>query len=360
MGGERSLMQLGSAGTIGLDIGTSAVRAARVSTRKGAFSLGAFGQVALPPGAVTEGEIQDPGAVSEAISELWKRARLRAKKAVIGVANQRVVVRQVELPYMEEKEFRDSLRFQAADHIPMPVEAAELDFQILDDHVSDDDRHMMRVLLVAAATDMIESFVGAAAAAGIEPVGVDLGPLAAARAVSPAARAEEGLAGAEAVVDVGAGVTNVIVHHNGEPRFVRILMLGGDEPTEALASHLGIPFEDAEALKLDLGRGVGSAESQRVLRERVTHLVDEIRGSLDYYSSQEDSEPIVGVIVTGGGSLTPGLVGQLEQTLRMQVRVATPLADVDTSESGLTDEQVAQIEPVIATAVGLATGGQAA
>ncbi|MFN2488482.1 MAG: type IV pilus assembly protein PilM [Actinomycetota bacterium] len=352
-------MGLGSSAAVGLDIGTSAVRAARVVSAKGKHSLAGFGQVALPAGAVADGEIRDPGAVSEAIAQLWKRARLRTKKAVIGVANQRVVVRQVELPYLEEKDFRDSLRFQVADHIPMPVDAAELDFQILDDHVADNGEHMMRVLLVAAATEMIESFVEVTSAGGIDPTGVDLAPLAAARAVSAAARAEYGVAGAEAVVDVGAGVTNVVVHHNGEPRFVRILLLGGDDPTAALAEHLGIAFDEAEALKFDLGRGVGSAESQRVLRERVNNLVEEIRGSLDYYSSQEDSEPLASVIVTGGGSLTPGLVTQLEQTLRVPVQRATPLADLDVSKSGLTEEQVAQIEPVIATAVGLATGSTA-
>ncbi|HYZ46601.1 MAG TPA: type IV pilus assembly protein PilM [Actinomycetota bacterium] len=349
-------MPLRSGGSIGLDIGTSAVRAARVVSSKNGHSLAAFGQVALPTGAVTDGEIRDPGAVSEAIAQLWKRARLGSKKAVIGVANQRVVVRQVELPYLDEAEFRKSLRFQVADHIPMPVEAAELDFQILDDFVADNEDHMMRVLLVAAATEMIETFVGVTADAGVRPDGVDLAPFAAARAVSPAARGETGIAGAEAVVDVGAGITNIIVHNNAEPRFVRILPLGGDDPTEALAEHLGISLDEAEALKLDLGRGVGSAESQRVLRARVANLVEEIRGSLDYYSSQEDSEPIASVILTGGGSLTPGLLEQLEETLRIEVQRAAPLAELDVSRSGLAEEQLSQIEPVIATAVGLATG----
>jgi type IV pilus assembly protein PilM len=352
-------MMLGASSLIGLDIGTSAVRAARVVTGRSGTSLAAFGQVALPPGAVADGEIRDPGAVSEAVAQLWKRTRMRSKKAVVGVANQRVVVRQIDLPYLDEKEFRESLRFQVADHIPMPVDSAELDFQIIDDYMAGQE-HMMRVLLVAAASDMIESFVGAAAAGGIEPAGVDLSPFAAARAVSAAARGEEGVAGAEAVIDVGAGVTNIVVHHNGEARFVRILMLGGDDPTNALAQHLEITFDEAEALKLDLGRGIGSAESQRVLRARVKALVDEIRGSLDYYKSQDDSEALAAVILTGGGSLTPGLYEQLEQTLRVEVRLATPLADLDVSKSGLTDEQLEQIEPVVATAVGLATGGAGA
>lgn len=349
-------MALGAQSAIGLDIGTSAVRAARVANTKGHSSLVSFGQVALPQGAVTEGEIRDAGVVSEAIAELWKRARIRPKHAVIGVANQRVVVRQLELPYVEEGEFRESLRFMVADHIPMPVDAAELDFQILDDRVSDSGDRVMRVLLVAAATEMIERFIDAVSAGGVSPAGVDLSPFATARAVSASARGELGAAGAEAVVDVGAAVTNIIVHHNGEPRFVRILMLGGDDPTSALAEHLDIAFDEAEALKLDLGRGVGSADSQRVLRDSVAAIVEEIRGSIDYYSSQEESEPLASVVVTGGGSMTPGLITQLEQSLRMQVRAATPLADIDVMRSGLTEEQVAQIEPVAATAIGLATG----
>jgi type IV pilus assembly protein PilM len=340
---------------VGLDIGTSAVRAARITSGRGKSSLVGFGQVALPQGAVGEGEVRDPGVVSEAIAQLWKRARIRHKSAVIGVANQRVVVRTVELPYMEEREFRASLSFLVADHIPMPVDAVELDFEILEDYTADSGEHMMRVLLVAAATDMIESFVSVVSAARVQPAGIDLAPFAAARAVSPTARGEFGSAGAEAVVDVGAALTNIVVHHSGEPRFVRILMMGGDHPTSALAEHLGLSFDEAEALKLDLGRGVGSAGSQRVLRESVARIVDEIRGSLDYYSSQEESEPLSAVVLTGGGSLTPGLINQLEQTVRVQVGRATPLADIDVARSGLTQEQVEQIEPVSATAVGLAT-----
>lgn len=347
-----------ASGIIGLDIGTSAVRAAQVLTgRGGSLSLVGFGQVALPPGAVGDGEVRDPGPVSEAIAQLWKRAKLRTKKAVIGVANQRVVVRTIDLPYLEEKDFRQSLKFQVADHIPMPVEDAQLDFQVIGDYTTEGGEHMMRVLLVAAATDMVEGFVAAAAAGGVETIAVDLTPFAVARAVSPAARREVGMAGSEAVVDVGAGVTNIVVHHNGEPRFVRILLVGGDDATSALADELGVSFDEAEALKLDLGRGVGSPETQQVLGGRVDALVDEIRGSIDYYMSQEESEPLASLILTGGGSLTPGLLERLEQAARIEVQRATPLTEMEVGRSGLTQEQVAQVEPVIGAALGLAIGG---
>lgn len=349
-------MALGSQPVVGLDIGTSAVRAAQVSGGRGGASLTAFAQVPLPPGAVVDGEVRDAGVVTEAISQLWKRAKLRSKKVVLGVANQRVVVRQIDIPYLEEKDLRSSLKFQVADHIPMSADDAELDFEIVEDFHSENGDHMMRLLLVAASSDMVEAFVDVVASAGLEPVGVDLSPFAASRAVSGAARGDTGVAGAEAIVDVGAGVTNIVIHVGGEPRFVRILLLGGDDVTNALAQDLEISFEEAEALKLDLGRGGGSAGAVRVLDKKVDSLVNEIRGSIDYFSSQDEGDQVSRVVMTGGGSLTSGLASKLETTVRIPVVRGTPLTTLDYSKSGLTQEQAVQVDPVGATAVGLAMG----
>jgi type IV pilus assembly protein PilM len=349
-------MAFGGGPPVGLDIGTSAVRAAQVVSGRGGLAVTAFAQVPLPDGAMGDGEIRDVGAVSEAISQLWRRAKLRSKRVVMGVANQRVVVRQVDLPYLEEKELRGSLRFQVADHIPMPVEDSELDFEIIEDFQTETGDHLMRVLLVAAASDMVNAFVQTVTDADLDPAAVDLTPFAVTRAVSPAARGEAGAAGAEAVVDVGAGVTNIVVHVGGEPRFVRILLLGGNDVTRTLASELSLPFEEAEALKLDLGRGGGMPDATRILEQRVAGLVDEIRGSIDYYSAQEEGDPVTSVIVTGGGALTSGLVPKLEQALRLQVQRATPLTSLNFSKSGLTQEQALQVDPVAAAAIGLAMG----
>jgi type IV pilus assembly protein PilM len=346
----------GGAQVVGLDIGTSAVRAAEVSSGKNGLTLSKFGQVALPAGAVVDGEIQDSGSVSHAISTLFKRNKISNKKVVVGVANQRVVVRQVDLPYLEEKDFRASLKFQVAEHIPMPVEEAEIDYQILADYETAESGRMMRVLLVAAATDMIEQFVNTVSDAGLRPSGVDLIPFAVARAVSDAARGEVGIDGAEAIVDVGAGVTNVMVHQNGEAQFVRILLTGGDTATKALTDELDISFEEAEATKLDLHTGVGSPEAATVVAECVKDLVVEIQGSLDYYLGLEDASPIRSVLLTGGGSMTPGLGAALEAALDMNVYGAAPLQQMGANKSGLKENQIAQVEPVAAAAVGLAMG----
>ena len=346
-------MALGAPPIVGLDIGTSAVRAA-VITGRGSGTLSAFTQAPLPSGAVVDGEVRDAEAVSAVLAQMWKRAKIRSKRVVVGVSNQRVVVRQVDLPFLEEKEFRSSLKFQVADQIPMPVEDAELDYEIIEDFHTDDGEHLMRVLLVAAATDMVDSFLSAVSQAGLEPVGVDLTPFAIARAVSSIARGDEGAPGAEAVVDVGAGVTNIVVHAGGEPRFVRILLVGGEDVTKALASDLGVAPEEAEAMKLDLS-GSGSGKADETMRARVQALVNEIQGSLDYYSSLEDALNVHSVLVTGGGSLTPGFMQQMQSVSRVEIRRGRPLANLG-NKSGLSDEQIAQVEPVAAAAVGLAMG----
>ena len=108
---------------VGLDIGTSAVRAVVVQTGKGKPTLKRFGQVAFPPGTVVGGEILDEGVMKDALRQLWKTAKLPKKRVVVGIANQRVIVRRIDLPYMSEEEFRESLAFQAQEYIPMPVDA---------------------------------------------------------------------------------------------------------------------------------------------------------------------------------------------------------------------------------------------
>ena len=343
-------MAIGSAPLVGLDVGTSALRAARVSSSRGGSHLAAFAQIPLPEGAVVDGQIQDSEVVSEAISRLFKRSKLGSDKVVIGLANHRVVVRQVVLPYLEEKELRASIRFQAEDHVPMPADEAEFDFDILSEFTDDDGDRKMNVLLVAAATEMVEGFVDTVQAAGLDVAGVDLSPFAVARAVSPQARGEAGAAGAQAIVDVGAGVTDIVIHVGGEPRFVRILLIGGDGITAALARELGLSLEQAEALKFDLSQGVADSDAYDIVAREVDLLVEEIRGSIDYYTTREKGEVVSSVLLTGGGSLSQGLLQKLELGLQTKVELAAPLAGVRTK---LSPEHQKQIDPVAGTAMGL-------
>ena len=137
----------------------------------------------MPFGAVVEGEIVDPEAVSGAIKELWKRTGLRVKDVAIGVSNQKVVVRLIDLPFMERDELAGAIQYQAQDYIPIPVEEAILDFQIIGDYMTPSDEHMMEVLLVAAQRDMIANAVAAVEGAGLKLAQVDVTAFALVRAL---------------------------------------------------------------------------------------------------------------------------------------------------------------------------------
>jgi type IV pilus assembly protein PilM len=346
---------------VGLDIGTSGVRAAELSFGKDGVTLEKFGQVALPPGAVRDGEVVDPETVAGAIKHLWSSAKFSTKKVVIGVANQKVIVRQVDMPWLPETELRQSLGFQAQDYIPFPVDQAILDFHPVEEFVNDSGMRMVRILLVAAMRDMVMGALDAAKRAGLTVNQVDLTPFAVVRAAAqadPMAMHSD----AEALVDIGSKVTNIVVHQNGTPRFVRVLLMGGDNVTEAVAERMGVPMDHAEGVKQQMGLattpGVPDVDhpAARVIESTGASLVEEIRGSLDYYLAQPSSAALRRVTVSGGGARLGGLLNRLALATRLPVTQAAPLSTMRMGKTGLSADQLSFVEPLVTVPVGLAMG----
>lgn len=344
----------------GLDIGTSAVRAVELNLDSERPTLTAFGQVALPRGAVVDGEVIDAAAVTDAVRRLWARGRFSVKQVRLGVSSQRVMVRQVEMPAMTEVELRSAIHFEAQELIPIPIDEALLDFCILGtppvpSDTSEDAR--MKVLLVAAPRDMVLQHVNAVQAAGLVVDAVDAVPLALFRAVPVFGT---GSAGAEAIVSVGAGLTTVVVRDAGVPRFMRVLNRGADDITNGIAQSLGVEQDVAEDYKR---RSVGAGDVATAVRARtfiadgVAPLVEEIRGSLDFYLAQSDSEHIDRVMLTGGGVRTPGLTERLAHLAGTDVEVADPLRWLKVGRTGLTQEELADAVPLLVTPIGLALAG---
>jgi type IV pilus assembly protein PilM len=345
---------------IGLDIGTSGVRAAELSFGKGQVTLEKFGQVALPEGAVCDGEVVDPDTVSAAIKQLWAHTKFSSKKVVIGVANQKVVVRQVDLPWMAPEELKKSLAFQVQDFVPMPVEQAVLDFHPLEELTGEGGNRVLRGLLVAASRDMVNSALQAVHKAGLTAIMVDLTSFAVVRSLSDSDSLGMG-APVEALIDVGARVTNIVVHQGGVPRFVRILLMGGQDITDAVADRMGVPHMQAEAMKQRLtggaaGDGADAQAVTRVVDAVGAAFVDEVRGSLDYYLASSGSTPISRLVVTGGGARLAGLTERLHVTTRIPVVAGNPMRSLLVGRTGLSPEQIAFVEPLAAVPVGLALG----
>ena len=346
---------------IGLDIGTSGVRAAELAFGKNAISLEKFGQVALPEGAVRDGEVIQPSAVAEAIKQLWEHAKFSSKDVIVGVANQKVIVRQVDLPWQPLDELKESLPFAVQDTIPMAVDQALLDYYPLEELVTEDGTRSYRGLLVAAQRDMVDAQLQAVTEAGLRPVMVDLTAFAVLRSLAESDNLGMGCT-MEALVDVGARVTNIIVHEGGVPRFVRILLMGGADITDALAERTGSEQSEAEALKHELGMSPDQEDPKaqaagRVMEGAGQALIDQVRGSLDYYTASPGARPIDRIVVTGGGSRLGGLLERLGGTTRVEVQRGSAFGELEIGKTGLSPEQMQFVEPLAAVPVGLALGG---
>jgi len=347
-------------GRIGLDIGSTAVRAVELAGGDPPTVLRAA-QVPLPAGAVENGEVREPEAVTEALRELWERGGFKNRRVWMGVGNQRVVVREIALPFLPEKELRASLGFQVQEFIPMPVDEAVLDYDPLGEF-EQDGRQMMRVLLVAAQRVMVDGLVSAAMGAKLEPVGLDLVPFAMVRAVGTSdAGMDLEETGDEAVIDIGAHVTNIVVHARGSTRFVRILPSGGRDITTAIARGLGVEDDVAEQLKrgeaVEMENAPSADDVREIAMQRAQSFVDEVRSSLEFYTAQAQGARIARVLVAGGGSKLNGFLDLLRQRIPVQVDQGRVFEHVQ-SQLSLSEEAIAEAEPVLTVAVGLAIPGR--
>jgi len=366
---------------IGLDIGSNLFRAVQLTPGSGKPVLQNYGSIKVPVGAVVEGEVVDVEAVAYALTHLWKSAGFGSNKDVsIGVASQRVVVRLVTLPYMDQAELSGAIQFQAQDFIPIPVEDAIIDAQIVREVVGVNEERMMEVLLVAAQRDMISNTVAAVEQAGLRPQVIDLSAFAVVRSLLPEEgfslpEAEEGAEGGSAVgiINISAGLTNIVVVEEGTPRFARVTPLAGNDLTQSLADSLGLTFEEADELKIKVGLApldgepdqspdlpenlAPHAEAARgILENQINHFVAEIRRSLDYYLTQATDVRIINrLMLSGAASQLKNFPAYLERGLQAKVEMGQPLLSVEVGSRFA--ETIAADEMSLAIGLGLALRG---
>lgn len=357
---------------VGLDIGTDHIRVAQLKPTSAGFQLTTYGSIAVPFGSVVEGEIVDGESVSAALRELWKRAGVHNKEVCIGVSNQKVVVRLIDLPFMEKDELEGAIKYQAQDYIPIPIEDAILDFQIIGDYMTPADEHMMEVLLVAAQRGMIDSAVAAVENAGLKLAQIDVTAFALVRAMFgpvPGMFSDEAEE-AVGVIHITSGLTNIVVVERNIPRFTRVSALGGNQFTQGIANVLNMTFDEAEQVKMRVGlpsldapaapapgaEANPDAVAQEALEREANKFVAEVRRSLDYYLTQSTQvRSIKRIYLTGSAAQLANLSAYLEKGLQTEVVIGDPLAQV--TAGGGAEQAVTADRMGCAAAIGLAMGG---
>ena len=311
--------------------------------------------IMLPEGAVRDGEIDNIETVSTYLRELWKQNRLTKRKVVLGIANQKVIVRPMDLPYMPEDELESAVKYQVQEFIPIPIDDAIVDYEVVDEYMTGEEERMQTILLAAAHREMITSFLDACVGAGLTPEAVELKAFAMVRSLIKKEyqflEEEAEPPGSVCLINIGAGICNVCVVKENTPRFVRMLMRGGDYFTKLLCDHLKLSPVEAEEIKR--GRSTDQ-EANNLLQREIQAFVGEIRRSLEYYISQSQERDLNKVILSGSGSKMINLPLELNRGLRLPIEIGHPLQNLQLGKLPYTPEELAELEPSIACAVGLA------
>ena len=330
---------------VGLEIEAGSVAATEVRAN-GAAHLTATAIAPLPVGAFHDGEVVDPGALAAELKAFFSAHKL-SRRVRLGIANQRVVVRTLRLPVIEDpKELEAAVRFEAQERIPMPIDQAILDHRVVGGVPAvADAAPQIDVVVVAARRDMIEATLKPLRDAGLQPVGVDLSAFGLIRALAePATVSTRNGAGetplaptASTVLYCNVGdVTNLAIAKGRACLFTRVSPVGIEGVAEVLAGSTGLSQEHARMWlgHVGLAQPVEAIEGdpETVARARTamesgaSSLLDELRLSLDFYGAQEGAVPIERVVLCGPGSAIPGLAERMEPALGLPISIGRPEA----------------------------------
>jgi type IV pilus assembly protein PilM len=340
---------------IGLDLGATSVRAAILypGTVEGrpAVTVHGLGQVEIAEGTVTNGVVNEPAALTAALKHLWQENKFECRNVILGIANPQVLVRDLTIPDLNPQQRAKALPYQAREVVALPIDEVILDFAQLGP--ADPATNMVHGLLLATPREPVLAAVNAVEKAGLRVARVDLSSFAAVRAI-----ADERLT-VEAIIDMGAHLTTIVIHDHGVPKLVRTLTRGGQQVTEMLSDRLSITAAEAEQIKREAGLQGPDADVTRLITDSLRPLISEIRTSIGYYRSTSTSDSIERLALTGGAARLRGTAELLSEQLGYPTVVVDPLQHVRNRQTSKAVRVTSDGAPPSAVSLGLAMGAAA-
>jgi type IV pilus assembly protein PilM len=333
---------------VGLDIGSSSVKAIELKKAKDGYELVSFGLEPLAQDTVVDGAIMDAPSVAEKIISIFDTQKIKSKNVATSVSGHSVIVKRVNMPLMTEEELFDRVQAEASQHIPFDIADVNLSYQLLEATDS-----QMDVLLVAVKKDKILNHTNVLAQAGKASTVVDIDAFALQNCFE--VNYELDPSQVVALLNIGASVMNINIVRGLIPLFTRDVSVGGNQYTDALQKELDLSFEDAEKLKMG-GTLPGVSEEQRsaILRSVSDILILEIQKTFDFFRATASGENIRRIVVAGGTARVPGLLDFLKEEFAMPVEELYPFRRVVINPGRHEEEQLRELAPRLAIALGLA------
>jgi type IV pilus assembly protein PilM len=337
-------------GTIGLDIGSSFIKVVQLKDIKGGYELELFDMLPLPPEIIVDGSIIDSFRLIDSLKELIRKAKIKTKNAVIGIAgHSSVIIKRISLPEMSEEELSESIKFEAEQYVPFNIEDVNLDFQILGPK---DEPGQMDVILVAVKKDIINEYVSAVREAVLNPVIVDVNPFALENMyeINYEIEPEKNVA----IVNIGASTINMNVLKGGISVFTRDSAVGSNLHTEAIQREFNLTYENAERLKRgEPIENVAPEDAFSVIESASEEIIGDVNRSFEFYRSTELHQDIHEVILSGGCALIKDFPKLFSDKIGIETKVIEPFKNIKVPKRfNLT--YIEEIAPIAAVATGLA------
>jgi type IV pilus assembly protein PilM len=343
-----------SKSVVGLDIGSSAVKAVELKAAGKGYKVVAFAVEPVPPDSIVDGAIIDGTAVADAIRRLFENKAFKTKEVAASLSGNAVIVKKINLPVMTAAELSESIYWEAEQYIPFDIQDVNLDYQILDAGTDADAKGTMEVLLVAAKKEKIADYTGVISQAGRVPVVVDIDAF----ALQNAYEVNYGLEPQQVVVLVNAGASaiNINILTGDQSVFTRDISIGGNAYTEAVQKELNLPFDTAEQLKKGHAVEGGPAfdDVKPILHAMTENVLLEVQKTFDFFKASASSDHIDRIVLSGGASRVDGFAETLQERFGTAVESFDPFRKIAFEPQRLGVQDAENVIPTAAVAVGLA------
>jgi type IV pilus assembly protein PilM len=339
---------------VGLDIGSSSIKAVELAKTKKGYELASFAYEPLSPDAVVDGAIIDAPSVANSIKSMFFTGKFKPKAIATGVSGHSVIVKRVVVPAATPSDVETAIQLDAEQYIPFDITEVNLDYQVVGPGVTPADDPGMEVVLVAAKKDKIQNHTNVISLAGHTPEIVDIDAFALQNVFE--ANYTVGPEETVALLNIGASLMNINITKGGMPLFIRDVSVGGNQYTDILQKELQLNFQEAEDLKLGKTGGSEAEMVQPLLESITSMLVMEVQKTFDFFRETYPSETISQVLISGGTSNMHGLAERIQDAFSYPTDVLDPFRSI-TMGSKVDISKVTSLGPAFAVAVGLALRG---
>lgn len=341
-------MLIGNGGVLGIDIGSNSIKLVELEEIGTKYHLKNIGEAPIVQGAIINKVIENPEAISHALSRLIDDLEIEADDAAVSISGEPVLLKRVSLPYMSDAELKKSIKWEIEQFNSQATKDYNYDYQVISSQNSQD---KIDVLIVAANKNVTKDYLSIIANVGLNPVIIDLDVFSLESMYEVNYPESEGLL---ALVNIGASVTNLLIVDSGESVFARDLLTGGSHYTDLIMKELALTYEEAEEVKYNQRGGVADPLVEPIAKDFINSISNEIKQTLDYFATVHSKENVKRIMIGGGTASLPGLKDTLSETTGSYVGILNPFRNINYSEEVFDPEYIQDISPKMIIATGLA------